>query len=254
MAISSLADHRKPNIDHWEERADLACAFRWAARLNMHEAVANHFSLAVNDDGTRFLVNPNGRHFSRVRASELILVDANDPETMNRPDAPDPTAFALHGGIHRKVPGARCLLHVHSKYATALACLQDCLLPPIDQNTMRFYGRMEVDEGFDGMGLGDEAERVANTVTADKPILVMANHGVMVIGKSVADAFDELYYFERACETYITALQTGKPLRVASHEVAAKTARQWQEYPGLAANHFRALKEILDQEEPAYRD
>jgi ribulose-5-phosphate 4-epimerase/fuculose-1-phosphate aldolase len=104
------------------------------------------------------------------------------------------------------------------------------------------------------MGLGDEAERVANTVTADKPILVMANHGVMVIGDSVAQAFDELYYFERACETYITALQTGKPLRVASHEVAAKTARQWVEYPNIAENHFRALKDILDEEEPVYRD
>ena len=254
MAVSQLAPRPQRNIDHWEERTDLACAFRWAARLNMHEAVANHFSLAVNDDGTQFLVNPNGRHFSRVTASELILVDANDPDTMKRPDAPDPTAFALHGGIHRKVPGARCLLHVHSKYATALACLKDSLLPPIDQNTMRFYGRMAVDDGFDGMGLGDEAERCASAVSADIPILVMGNHGIMVIGASVAAAFDELYYFERACETYITALQTGMELRVASHEVAAKTARQWVEYPGLSDNHFRALKQILDEEEPGYRD
>lgn len=254
MAVSQFARHPQRNIDHWEERTDLACAFRWAARLGMHEAVANHFSLAVNEDGTQFLVNPNGRHFSRVTASELILVDANDPDTMKRPDAPDPTAFALHGGIHRKVPGARCLLHVHSKYATALACLKDSLLPPIDQNTMRFYGRMTVDDGFDGMGLGDEAERCASQVSADIPILVMGNHGVMVIGESVARAFDELYYFERACETYITALQTGKELRVASHEVAQKTARQWMEYPGLANNHFHALKQILDEEEPGYRD
>jgi len=254
MSVSPFAPRPQKNIEFWEERTDLACAFRWAARLDMHEAVANHFSLAVSDDGTKFLVNPNGRHFSRVTASELLLVDANNSEAMNRPGAPDPTAYALHGGIHRTVPGARCLLHVHSKYATALACLTDSLLPPIDQNTMRFYGRMAVDDGFDGMGLGDEADRVAKTVSLDKPILVMGNHGVMVIGETVAKAFDELYYFERACETYITALHTGKELRVVSDAIARKTCLQWLDYPNLPENHFRALKEILDQEEPGYRD
>ena len=253
MAVSQLAAARQGNIVYREERADLACAFRWAARLGMHEAVANHFSLAVSEDGSRFLMNPNGRHFSRVRASELLLIDGSDPETMKRPDAPDATAWALHGAIHRKVPGARCLLHLHPKHATVLAGLKDSLLPPIDQNTMRFYGRMAVDDGFDGMGLGDEAERVAAAVS-DKPILVMGNHGIMAIGTSVAHAFDELYYFERACETYVTALMTGKELRVATPEVAEKTARQWVEYPSLAENHFRALKEILDEEEPDYRD
>ena len=90
-----------PNLTHWAERCDLAAAFRWTARLNMHEAVANHFSLAVNPDGTRFLMNPNGRHFSRIRASALLEIDANDPTTLSRPDAPDPTAWGLHGAIHR---------------------------------------------------------------------------------------------------------------------------------------------------------
>ena len=83
-AVSSAPYHR--------ERADLAAAFRWAARLNFHEGVANHFSVTVNEDGTQFLMNPNQSHFSRIKASDLILVDANDPDTMNRPDAPDPTA------------------------------------------------------------------------------------------------------------------------------------------------------------------
>jgi len=70
----------------------LAAAFRWAARLNMHEAVANHFSLAVNPDGSQFLMNPNQMHFSRIKASDILLLDANNTETLNGPDAPDPTA------------------------------------------------------------------------------------------------------------------------------------------------------------------
>ena len=84
----------RPNMDHWQERSDLAAAFRWTARMNMHEGVANHFSLAINDDGTQFLMNPNQAHFSRIKASDLLMIDANDPETLKGPNAPDPTASA----------------------------------------------------------------------------------------------------------------------------------------------------------------
>ena len=88
----------RPNMQHWQERVDLAAAFRWTARLNMHEAVANHFSLAVDDQGTRFLMNPNQMHFARIRASDMIEVDLDDPTAQDGPDAPDPTAWGLHGG------------------------------------------------------------------------------------------------------------------------------------------------------------
>ncbi|MBT6094207.1 MAG: hypothetical protein HOH04_04950 [Rhodospirillaceae bacterium] len=241
------------NRAHWDERVDLACAFRWAVRYNMHEGVANHFSLAVSDDGSQFLLNPNATHFSRVRAGGLLLVDGNDTETMSRPNAPDETAWCLHGAIHRNVPEARCILHTHSKYALALACLEDSTLPPIDQNSMRYFNRVAIDDGFNGLGLDEEAERVSRTMRGGKPVLVMGNHGIMVVGPTVALAFDMLFYFERACETYITALSTGKPLRVASDDVAEKTARQWESYPNVAENHFFALRDILDEEEPDYR-
>ncbi|MHC5351605.1 class II aldolase and adducin N-terminal domain-containing protein [Metapseudomonas furukawaii] len=237
--------------NHWQARVDLACAFRWAARLGLHEAIANHFSLAVSADGREFLINPYGKHFSEIRASDLILVNADDPGTLDRPDAPDITAWALHGALHRNQPQARCVLHTHSRYATALACLADSRLPPIEQNCMRFFERLAIDEGFDGMGLGDEAERVSRLLDG-KPVLLLGSHGVMVAATSVAQAFDDLYYFERACELYLTALATGRPLRIASDEVARKTARQWLEYPDFAEKHFAALKRILDREEAGY--
>ena len=132
-------------MDHANERADLAAALRWAVRYNWHEAVANHFSLAVNADGTRFLMNPNSRHFSRVKASDLLLLDANDPDVLTGPDSPEPTAWGLHGAIHRNVPFARCALHIHSKYSTVLASLKDSILPPIDQNSAMFYNRIVVE-------------------------------------------------------------------------------------------------------------
>ncbi|WP_207209168.1 class II aldolase and adducin N-terminal domain-containing protein [Loktanella sp. IMCC34160] len=242
-----------PNVTHWPERAQLAVAFRWTARLNFHEAVANHFSLAVNDDGTKFLMNPNQRHFARIKASDLLLLDANDPTTMDQPDAPDPTAWGLHGSIHRLVPHARCLMHVHSIHATVLACLADSTLPPIDQNTATFYNRYVVDEGFGGLAFEEEGTRCAGMLSdPKKKVMIMGNHGVLVIGDSVADTFNRLYYFERAAETYIRALQTGQPLRVLSHEIAEKTAQELDDYPDQAERHLSELMAILDDEGSDY--
>ena len=206
--------HTITNLPHLEQRIDLAAAFRWTARLNMHEAVANHFSLAINDDGTQFLMNPNQMHFSRIKASDMLLIDANDPETLNGPNAPDPTAWGLHGAIHRHCPHARCAMHVHSIHATVLACLADSTLPPIDQNTATFYNRYVIDDHFAGLAFEEEGERCAQQFQdPKKQVMIMGNHGVMVIGETVAETFNRMYYFERAAETYIRALQTGQKLR-----------------------------------------
>ena len=143
-----------------------------------------------------------------------MLLDADDPATMARPDAPDPTAWGLHGALHRICPHARCAMHVHSVHATVLATLADPTLPPIDQNAAMFFNRVAVDPDYGGLALEAEAERVCRHLADPaKRVLVMANHGVMVVGSSVADAFNRLYYFERAAETYIKALWTGPAAR-----------------------------------------
>lgn len=241
------------NLTFQDQRQDLAAAFRWTARLGMHEAVANHFSLAVNDTGTRFLINPNGRHFSRITASSLVEIDANDATTLSRPDAPDPTAWGLHGAIHRACPHARCVMHVHSIHATVLASLADSRLPAIDQNTAMFHNRHVVDAQFGGMAFEAEGARCAALLHDPRvTTLVMGNHGVLVIGATVAETFNRLYYFERAAETYIRALQTGRPLRLLPEDIAEKTAREWETYPGFAEAHLREIRAILDAEDPGY--
>jgi len=241
------------NIAHWQERVDLAAAFRWTERLNLHEGVANHFSLAVNDDGTQFLMNQNQVHFSRIKASDLLLLDANDPASMEGPNAPDPTAWGLHGAVHRLCPQARCAMHVHSIHATVLACLADSTLPPIDQNTAIFFNRVAVDDAYGGLAFEEEAERCCSMLSDPaKKVLVMGNHGIMVTGANVAETFNRLYYFERACETYIKALWTQRPLRVLSDEIAEKTASEIENYPGQANRHLTELKAILDEEGSDY--
>jgi ribulose-5-phosphate 4-epimerase/fuculose-1-phosphate aldolase len=251
MTISERDLH---NSDIQQKREDLAAAFRWFARLGMHESVANHFSVAVDPSGRRFLMNPRGRHFSRVRASDLLLLDADDKDAMLRPDAPDATAWHIHGRIHAALPHARCVLHLHPRYATALASLADSRMPPIDQNTMRFWGRLVVDESFGGMGLSDdEGDRLAGLLQGEG-VLLMGNHGVLVAAPTVAAAFDEMYYFERACETLMLAYASGRPMRVVSDAVAANTARQWADYGQLAIDHLAEVRAILDAEEPDYRN
>lgn len=240
-------------MTHEEARADLAAAFRLAVKFNWHEGIANHFSLAVSEDGTKFLINPNAMHFARIRASDLLELDANDPDTLARENAPDPTAWGLHGALHRNVPWARCALHLHPKYATALAALADSTMPPIDQNTAMFYGRTLIDEGYSGLAHEEEGERICKQFTDPvKKVMVMGNHGVMVVGESVADAFHNLYYFERAAETYITALSTGRPLRVLSHNVAMKTAEEMNVQPVLIAGFLSEMRKLLDAEGADY--
>lgn len=249
MSLTEL----RPNLDHWQARVDLAAAFRWTARLNMHEGVANHFSLAINDDGTQFLMNPNQMHFSRIKASDMIVVDANDPQTLEGPNAPDPTAWGLHGGIHRHCPHARCAMHVHSIHATVLASLADSRLPPIDQNCATFYNRYVIDDGYGGLAFEEEGERCAALLTdPKKKVMIMGNHGIMIIGATVAETFNRLYYFERAAETYIRALQTSQPLRILPDNVAEKTAQELEDYPEQDERHLSELKAILDEEGSNY--
>ena len=234
---------------------DLAAAFRWTAKLNMHEAIANHFSVCAPNSNEDFYVNGTGMHFSSIKASDLFLVEQSKiNELKDRPELVDPTALHIHGSIHKKVPHAKCILHVHSKYATALAALEDPTLPPIDQNTMRFFNRVGVYRDFGGMGFEEESEKMASKI-GNKKVLLMSNHGVLTTGQTVAEAFDELYYFERACETYITALSTQKKLKIVSDEVAEKTAQEWENFSTDAKDlHLKAIRSILDKEDPSYKN
>ncbi len=242
-------------MDKLEILNDLAAVFRWTARLNMHEAVANHFSVSAPDSSEDFYVNGSGVHFSTIKSSDLVLIEQSKiNELKDKPELVDPTALYIHGSIHKKVPNAKCILHVHSKYATALATLEDPTLPPIDQNSMRFFNRVGVYSDFGGMGFEEEAIKMANKI-GNKKVLLMSNHGILTTGQTVAEAFDELFYFEKACETYITALSTNKKLKIVSDEIAEKTAQEWEDSSPAHQNlHLKAIRSILDSEDPSYKN
>lgn len=234
-------------------RQDLAAAFRLCHRFGWSESVGNHFSAAISDDGRRFLLNRRWQHFATIKPGDLLELDVDAPPDMDGPDAPDRSAWAVHGTLHREAPQARVVLHCHSPYATALACLKDPTLLPIDNNTARFFGRVGYDLEFGG--ISDSEAEGAHLVKAlgDKSVLVMGNHGVTITGESVANAFEDLYFFEKAAQTLILARSTGQPISILDDATAMNTAEGWRAYRGMGVRHFDYLKSTLDREEPDWR-
>ena len=252
--IHSIKSGKATDTAERQLRIDLAAAFRLAARFDWHEAVANHFSLATSADGKNFLMNPRWKHFSRIKASDLLHLNVDDRSTMSRPDAPDLTAWSLHGRLHAALPQARCIIHLHPPYATAIASLADPTIKPIDQNTARFFNRVAIDLDYGGMANTDaEGERLASSL-GNRSIMMMGNHGVLVCASTVAEAFDLTYYLERACRNLILAYSTGQKLHVMSDAVAEKTALEWEADRDQFHSHFAEMKAILDGKDPGYAD
>lgn len=247
---------RMKQID--QNRIDLAASLRWAARLGLNEGVDNHFSLAVADDdgvnrGNRFLINPYGWHWSEITASSLVLCDI-EGKVLEGENRVEETAFFIHSRVHRNVPEASCVMHTHMPYATALTLLEGGRLEMCEQNALAFFGRVAYDDAYDGLALDcDEGDRLARVMGTNN-VLFMASHGIMVAGRSVQDAFNDLYYLERAAMFQVLARSTGKRLRRLPESVLHKAHQQFAaELPKVAERHFTALRRILDRDEPEYR-
>ncbi|MBW3097039.1 aldolase [Pseudohoeflea coraliihabitans] len=249
--------HNRPAFDSdavLQARRDLAACFRFAARLGMHEGICNHFSAVLPGHDDLFLVNPYGYAFSEVTASSLLICDFHG-NVVDGEGEPEATAFYIHARMHENVPRARVALHTHMPYATALTMTEGEPLVFAGQTALKFYGRTVLDEDYNGLALDtDEGDRIAATV-GDADIVFMRHHGVMVLGRSIAEAWDDLYYLERACEVQCLAMSTGRPIIPVSPEVARLTAAQMQgEDEQSARMHLESMHRILERQEPDYRD
>ena len=232
-------------------RVDLAAAFRLAVRMDLHEGVCNHFTLML-PDGKRFLLNPYGLHWSEVTASNLLALDA-EGRILEGEGEFERTAFYIHSRIHLRNPRAACVLHTHMPHATALTLLENGRLEMVEQNALRFHDDIAYDDTYNGLVVDNaEGDRLAR-VLGEKRVMFLANHGVIVAGPSVAEAFNLLYYLERACRLQVLARSMGGKLRAVRPEVVRETCRMiLADTPKYAQAHFGALKRILDREEPDY--
>ena len=222
-----------------EPKAELAAALRLASHFGFNEGVCNHFSLQVSED--HFLLNPHGVHWSRMKRSDIQAVTA---ATVN--PSIEASALNIHGAIHTRHPHAACVMHTHMPFATTLTCLDNNRLRFIHQNSLRFYDDVSYDDDYGG--LADNAEE-GNRIAAEmgsRRVHFMANHGVIVTGNNVAEAFDRLYYLERACELQVRALSTGQPMREIDNNLARKTRDDFDNSSDYSQTHFNALLELLD--------
>ncbi|MDP6707808.1 MAG: aldolase [Alphaproteobacteria bacterium] len=245
-------------MDLQQLRRDLAVALRWAARLGLNEGVDNHFSVAVADAdgvvrGDRFLINPYGWHWSEITASAIPLCDA-EGKVIDGDEAVEDTAFYIHSRVHLNVPSATVALHTHMPYATALTLLDGGRLEMCEQNALSFDGRIAYDDDYEGLALDcAEGDRLAAKM-GNKSTLFMASHGILVTGPTIPEAFNDLYYLERAAMFQVLARSTGGKLRSISDQVRETARQQYaSERAKVAERHFAALRRILDKEEPDYR-
>jgi len=239
-----------------EARIHLAAAHRLAVLHELEEGIDNHFTMTVPGRGGQYFILPFGLHWSEARASDLIVFDEAG-HVLEGKGTLELSAQCIHAPIHR-ITGARVVLHTHQTWATALNMLADNRLLPASQTAAFFHGQIAYDDDYTGLAATlAEGERLA-ALMGKKPIVFMRNHGVLVTGDTVAQAYRRLYRIERVCRNQILALSSGRPLQVLSDEIAARV-----QAPNPDDRHprgererlfFEAMLRVLDRELPGYRD
>lgn len=237
-------------------RTDLAACYRLADRFGLNEGIDNHLTLMVPGFADRFLLAPFGMHWSEVKASDFMVVNFNG-EILSGQGAVEPTALYIHQPVHRLSPQGRCVLHTHMPYATALCMLENPRLEMAVQSALGFYNDVAYDATYNGLAYDvSEGERLARAL-GDKSVLMMGNHGVLVVGTTIPRAFERLYFLERAAQAQVLALSTGRPLQLIPETTIQKTVAQFAaggEVGGRDRSelHFDALKRVLDRSHSDY--
>lgn len=236
-----------------QAREDLAACFRMAARHGLEEGICNHFSALVPGYDDLFLVNPYGYAFRELTASKLLVCDFHGNVVAGEGE-PEATAFYIHARIHRNVPRARVAFHTHMPYATALTMTDGEPLIFAGQTALKFYGRTVYDRDYNGLALDErEGDRIA-AAAGEADIVFMKHHGVLVLAPTIAEAWDDLYYLERAAQVQVLALSTGRTVQPVDPAIAEAASRQMRGGDAASARlHLASLRRTLDLEEPAYR-
>lgn len=239
----------------WQARVDLAAAHRLAVHFGYHEGIDNHFTLLVPGREDCFLLAPFGLHWSEIRASDFLVVDFAGNRVAGEGPVED-TAFHIHAPLHAARSDVRCVMHTHMPYATALSIVEEPELLMASQNAIGFSGLVALCD-YEGLALdSSEGERMAAAL-GDKAVLLLRNHGVVTTGTSVAEAFNTLYFFERAAMTQILAQSSGQKLRLVGEPALGRTVCQYTssaKVEGLdrIELHFAALKRMLDRQGSDY--
>lgn len=241
----------------WQARVDLAAAHRLAVHYGYHEGIDNHFTVLVPGHVDRFLLAPFGLHWSEIRARDFLVVDFAG-NVLSGDGPVEDTAFHIHAPIHAARPDVACVMHTHMPFATALSLLEAPELLMASQNAIGFAGLVASCD-YSGFALDSGEGRRMAAALGDKSVLLLRNHGVAVTGASIAEAFNTLYFFERAAMTQILAQSSGQKLRLVPEPTLSLTVEQYAtsaKVEGLDRIdlHFSALKRMLDRQGSDYAE
>ena len=234
----------------------LAAAHRLAVFHDLEQGIDNHFTVTVPGRDDQYLILPFGLHWSEARASDMIVWDESG-KTLEGVGDVERSAQCIHAPIHR-ISGARVVLHTHQTWAIALNMLKDNRLVPASQSAAYFQGTICYDDNYSGNAdTLEEGERLANLI-GGKQVMFMKNHGVLVVGDTVAQAYKRLYKLERVCRTQVLAMGTGQPLEVLSEaivkQVQAEPADDRHSRSERERLYFEAMMRVLDRELPGYAE
>jgi ribulose-5-phosphate 4-epimerase/fuculose-1-phosphate aldolase len=235
-------------------RQDLAAAYRLAVRVDLHEGIENHFSVRDPQDARRFYIHAYGLHFDEVTASRLLHVEGGEEgRLLSGEGTVELSAFALHWAVYEARPDVSSVMHTHMRYATALCNSEPGRLEMFGHNAVRFYGRIAYEAAYGGAYLDLAEGRRMVRLLGDKSVLFLKNHGVLVTGGSVAAAFHDLYFLERACHDQLLARQSGERPALLGDNIAGESVRFFEdELDTYKALHFAALRRLLDRDRSDY--
>jgi ribulose-5-phosphate 4-epimerase/fuculose-1-phosphate aldolase len=242
------------NVDpqEWEVRCDLAAAYRLIAHFGMDDLIYTHLSARLPGKEHRFLLNPYGLMFDEITASSLVTVDP-EGHAIEKEEASkiNNAGFTIHSAVHMSRDDAQCVMHTHTTAGMAVAAQEQGLLP-LNQMSMEFFGRVAYHD-YEGIALDlDERDRLVHDL-GDKDAMILKHHGLLTTGRTVAEAFYNMYYMEQACRIQITATQGGQKITVPPDNVAAHTADQFNRTSTTKGQRpWAALRRRLDRISPDY--
>lgn len=245
----------KVSAAEWEARVDLAACYRLIALWGMDEMIANHVSLRVPGEANHFLINPYGYLYEEITASSLIKIDL-DGNVILKPDfdyGVNRAGFVIHSAIHRARADAHCVIHTHTPAGMAVSAMK-CGLLPLTQTAMRFAKVAYHDYEGVAVSLDEQSRIVADLGDAD--LMVLRNHGLLVVGPTVQQAFSNIYRVELACKAQVMAMQSGAELVLPPKDVIELTNHQYKPTTRrpFGILEWPALMRKLDRIDPTYRE
>lgn len=235
-----------------QAKIELSACLRWAARQGFQSGVCNHFSVAVPGRPDLMLINPEGFFWSEARVSDLVVTTHDGRVLSDNGHSVELTAFSIHAPIHRALPQAVAVLHTHMHHATAICMRRGGTVSPSYLSAMSIYPRIVYDRGFDGPALTPaEGDRLARLL-GDDFVLMMENHGPLVVGASLGEALLRLIYLEDTCRMQLLAEAGGHGLQPIPSQLLAAIPRDVPRFKSYARGFLAAVIRVLSREEPDF--